>query len=215
MNNFGSHIKIDRWHRSSIKICSYERTIITKDTEIRIWFDSSGSMDSTLDPLQEMRDNHLKDTLLPFYNNDEELYNEKVTVNSWSNERTFERLSVEPDVIEDGIIHLVFQDEANSIYHDSHFNSSEITTYYENDISNLRNKLENTFVNNGYKAVVFQVKGFPNFNDFLKAVENGEGEYASPYGTSDIDEDIVAFRYNINDGDDPQYYADLIESEVL
>ena len=53
-------------------------------TKINIWFDNSGSMDTTLDDLVRMQSTNLKTTLLPFYNNDEEKYNSLVTVRNFT-----------------------------------------------------------------------------------------------------------------------------------
>lgn len=218
MTQFGSHIKIGRYHRSNIKVCNFSTTIITPDTEIKIWFDSSGSMDTTLDDLQDMRDNYLKETLLPFYNNDETLYNEKVTVNSWGDERTFDRMAVEPTNLDDGIIHLVFQDEAQSSYHDADFIDTERTATYESDITTLRDKIANTFPKGKYQAFVYQVQGgsvADSYHDFLKSVDNGGGAYDPPYGLSDISENVIGFRYDIIADNGGQYYADLVEQDVL
>lgn len=215
MTQFGSHIKIERYRRTKLKFCSVITTIIDEDTEIKIWFDGSGSMPDTNNDLVEMRDTVLKDTLLPFYNNDETLYNEKVTTNQFSNEATFDRLAVEPTVLDDGIINIIFQDEAHTIYHSSttSFDDSTRTSSYDSDITTLRDKLQNTFPTNQYQGIVFQIEGNVGFKEFLQAVENGTNAYDVPYGLSDRDE--VTFRYDIARAAGAQHYADLIEAEVL
>jgi hypothetical protein len=53
---------------------------IDKSTEINIWFDDSGSMGTTLSPLQTMQSSILQACLIQLYNNDIALYNEKVKV---------------------------------------------------------------------------------------------------------------------------------------
>lgn len=215
MTQFGSHIKIDQYLKSNIKVCNFRTTIITQDTEIKIWFDSSGSMPGTNNDLIEMRDTVLKETLLPFYNDDEALYDEKVTTNNFSNEDTFNRLATEPTKIEDGIINIIFQDEAQNIYHSStnSFDDTTRTSSYDNDITTLRDKLDNIFVSNGYQGLIFQIEGNSGFRSFLQAVENGTNAYGVPYGLSDKDD--ITFNYNVARGAGPQHYADLIEAEVL
>lgn len=64
---------------SSMLPCGSEIKI-DSTTEINIWFDNSGSMNSTLTPLQTMQSTILKDCLLPIYNNDSALYDSKVRV---------------------------------------------------------------------------------------------------------------------------------------
>lgn len=66
--------------------------VISSKTEINIFFDSSGSMNESLQPLKSMRDNYLKDCLLPYYNNDPVLYDERVKVGIVQ-ERTIENIA--------------------------------------------------------------------------------------------------------------------------
>ena len=47
---------------------------------IMIHVDGSGSLLSTRVKLDEMKETLLKDALLPYYNNDEDLYNKRVTI---------------------------------------------------------------------------------------------------------------------------------------
>lgn len=110
---------------------------IDKNTEINIWFDDSGSMDSTLGPLNTMRTTILKNCLLPIYDNDSALYDKKVrvirmgdpdreaTVNingtfsnnyeafiaCMSKKRNYDRVA---DTNVKLVLNLVFQDEAES-----------------------------------------------------------------------------------------------------
>lgn len=215
MKTFGSKVQIRQSNYSKLQICGYSNSvIITEDTEVRIWFDSSGSMDDTLSPLNTMRDTLLKDALLPFYNNNESLYDEKVTVTSWDSERTWTRLSIEPSDLENGIIHLVFQDEAQPSYHSStsSFDGSR-TSLHESNISTLRDKIENTFPPGKFEAFVFQVQGSAAFKAYLEAVENSTGNYAGQWGLAD--KNSVRFIYDINDGDSATYYTNLVKQQIL
>jgi hypothetical protein len=183
--------------------------IIDQDTEIYIYFDSSGSMNSTLAPLQTMRNTLLKDALLPLYGGDETEYNAKVRVINNGTERTLDMLNIEGDTPTGNVIALVFQDEAVSGYHST--GSWDITSprtgLYDSDLSTLRGRLA-SFPTNYYRGVIFQVVGTSTFEDLIHAVEDGTGNYSGTNGLSDKSE--FAYVYEVNDGDSAQYYADVI-----
>lgn len=186
--------------------------VINVDTKIRLYFDSSGSMNNTEDPLNIMRDTILKDRLLPLYNNDSALYDASVTVeNIWDNgiERTIDALNILGETPEGNVIVLLFQDEAHSIYHPTttSFDDSASTSQYDSDIVTFRNRLT-AFPTNYYNAVVFQVDGFQGFKEFVLAVENGTGVYSGGGGLSDKTE--INFKYDITDGGTPNYYLNQI-----
>jgi len=197
----------------------YIELVINEDTFIYLYFDSSGSMDDTLAPLQIMRDTLLKDALLPFYNDDEALYNSRVVIVEQSDERTLDMLNVNgvlpPEA--NNIISLVFQDEASTVYTPSQVSFNPAASrqpQYDTDLSVFRNRLNN-FAIDFYFGVVFQV--VPNsgnaFENFLLAVENGVSNYAGVNGLSDKSE--VIYNYNVNDGDTPEYYLDLVTQALI
>ncbi|CAM4022512.1 hypothetical protein [Gillisia limnaea] len=188
--------------------------VIDRDTEIYIYFDSSGSMNSTLSPLQDMRSNLLKAALLPLYDNDEVLYDEKVQVVSNGSERTFQFLNIEGDTPTGNVISLVFQDEAQSVYHagfSSWDETSNRTGAFDADITAFRSRLA-SFAVNSYSGVVFQVENENqaglNFKKFIEYIQNGSGNYAGAFGLSDRTE--IGYEYDVLDGSTPQYYLDLI-----
>ena len=189
--------------------------VISADTNIYIYFDSSGSMNSTLSPLNTMRDRLLKDALISLYNNDDDLYDQKVRVISESSERTFDFLNVQGETPAGDVIVLAFQDEAVSIYHPSHpawdENSARSSTF-EADIATLRTRLA-SFPNNYYHAVIFQVQTstaaqYANFGKLITYVENGTGNYSGNYGLADRDE--IGYVYGVTPGAAPAYYQNLI-----
>lgn len=191
-----------------------EPPVIDRDTEIYIYFDASGSMNSTLAPLQDMRSNLLKAALLPLYDNDEDLYDDKVRVLSRSSERTFQFLDIEGDNPTGNAISLVFQDEAHTIYHGSYSGWDENTnrtSAFDSDITTFRSRLE-TFPTNTYNSVIFQVENDgqvgANFKSLIQYVENGTGNYAGDFGLSDRTE--IGYEYDVLDGSTPDYYRDLI-----
>ncbi|WP_037319449.1 hypothetical protein [Salegentibacter sp. Hel_I_6] len=200
-------------------IWDYSSLSININTHIYIYFDSSGSMNTTLAPLQEMRDTILKDALLPLYENDEAAYNEKVTVISNSSERTFQYLNFTNNQPPEGnVISLVFQDEAHNQgnYHGLGGQwtiNDPRTNNYNTDLSQFRSRL-NSFPSNYYRGVLFQVATpdaggqHTNFKPLMQAVENGDGQYSGVNGLSDRNE--VAFNYDVTPGAGTAYYKDLI-----
>jgi len=192
---------------------------ITPDTVINIYFDASGSMDSTLAPLQTMRDSLLQDELLKYYNYDTTLYNQKVTViDTYNNERTFDILNT-GDPTANPVRNIVFQDEANPVYTNCNppFEGTR-RSQYESDITALRNNLD-AWPANQYRGYIFHVAAGldlngcdspPVFKEFLQEVENGTGNFAGQWGLSDRIE--FSFNYDLNDGDTPQYYLDKLTS---
>jgi len=193
-------------------IWDYTSVSINEDTFIYIYFDSSGSMDSTLAPLIEMRDTILKDALLPFYNNDESLYNSRVSVISYSQERTLDMLNIQNNTPVGNVVSLVFQDEAQPTYHGITFtDTTPLTSTYNSDISVFRNRLD-SFEADYYRGVVFQVENETSqgtsFKNFIQAVRDGDGLYAGNSGLSDRTE--INYKFDVLDGGTPAYYLNQI-----
>lgn len=189
---------------------------IKPDTRIRIFFDASGSMGTTLPPLNAMRDGNLKTALLPMYNNDSALYDQMVTVESNYGERTFDMMdNLHQPFPEGKVIFMVFQDESSPSYH-TNVVPDPPTSYYLSDINTLRTRL-GTFAPSYYRGIIFQVNGDNQNNQntfplFLQAVQNGIGGYAGVNGLSDKPE--IGFVYGVSPGityaSDPTYYLNLI-----
>src|SRR5690606_7652342 len=191
-----------------------EEVEITPDTKVVIFFDSSGSMNSTLSPLVTMRNTLLKDRLLPFYNNDEELYNQMVGVHSNSSERTLFMLDNTGNPFTEPILIMIFQDEANASYHSptTHVPRTEL---YDYDLANLRARV-GALPNNYYRGMVFQVTRNVNegavFREFIRHVHHGIGEYWGDKSLSDMPQ--FGFTYDVENGNSPQYYMDLIITKM-
>jgi hypothetical protein len=190
-------------------IWNYKSLSINRNTHIYIYFDSSGSMDDTLAPLQTMKDTLLKDALLPLYDNDDNLYSSRVTIISQSNERTLDMLNINGNTPQGNVISLVFQDESSpygtggNTFSDTDPRMAD----YDTDLAIFRNRLE-SFTPAYYRGVVFQVTGNNAFPLFLDAVRNGTGNYSGTNGLSDRNE--LNYKLNITDGGTPQYYLNLI-----
>jgi hypothetical protein len=191
---------------------------IENDTNVFIYFDNSGSMDATLAPLQTMRDTLLKDALLPYYDNNEATYNSRVQVYQNGGERTLQMLDILGQTPTTGkVIALVFQDEAEPIYHAAQnwsINDARESAF-DTDLSVLRGRL-NSYPANHYRGVLFHVKSFDfealrqvdYYKALFKAVKYGSGQYSGVNGLSDRNE--FNYKFDVKNGDTPEYYRDLV-----
>lgn len=183
---------------------------ITNQTEIIIFFDSSGSMNLTLTPLLEMRNTLLKNALLPFYNGDSVLYDSKVRVISEGSERTFHMLNNRGTAITAPTLLMIFQDEANSVYHTSSAISPR-TAQFNTDIAALRSTLSSLSPNQ-YRGIVFQVTRLAGegtqFKSLMQNVQAGSVNY--PAGFNLVDKPEIGYAYDVVNGQNSQYYMDLI-----
>ena len=187
--------------------------VIDENTEINIFFDSSGSMNTTLSPLQTMRNTILKDCLLPFYNNDSTKYDENVTIIQSGTERTFNWLQTTGSTSgTTKVINLVFTDENSPYDNGSLIWQTNRTSQYDTDMSALRNVLSTTPNSDYYRGVIFRVNTGPNsydfFRQFLVAVMNGTYLYNGINGLSDKTE--IGLEQTVIAGSTPTYYANTI-----
>ncbi len=200
---------------------------LSSTTEINIWFDNSGSMNSTLPPLQTMRSTLLQTCLLPIYNNDPVLYNERVKVlnmfngSAWDyNERFVRCLATERnfnrtvDTTVNQVINLTFADESDVYgYPDNTpFNSSSRTSGYDTDIAYLRNIMSTVAYT--IKGTAFRVNtgpgSYPGFRGLTQATFVNNGAYSVPNNVSDY----YSTNFNCNldtiAASNPTYYRDQI-----
>lgn len=192
--------------------------LINTETEINIFFDSSGSMNTTLSPLVNMRDNILQNCLLPFYNNDVSLYNQRVTITNKSDERAIQWIATPPSNPSYNVVNLAFADESNNRYEAERITVSGWTdgsVSGDADIAQLRDELDNATTPTSHRGIIFQVDTlsggqdiYPQYQNFINAVFNGLGYYAGTSGLSDKNE--VSGVQDVIAGSTPQYYADLI-----
>ena len=211
---------------------------LTSTTEINIWFDNSGSMDSILPKLLTMVVSCLKEMLLPIYG-DEATYNQRVKVRTFSgyagvptpyrayiisgsvgDERTFAALNItgSSDTITN-VINLVFQDEASvQGYYTEPFNvNTNRTSNYTTDITNLRNTLSNITNTDYYKGVVYQISGSSDYLDFLEAVSSSTPpSYSVQYGLSDIiDSGSIKFEYDVMRNGTSNDYLSIVRDTLI
>ena len=203
--------------------------VIENDTNIRIYFDASGSMNSTLSPLQSMRDTLLKDKLISYYNNDINLYNSKVKIlevalnspHSAAYENPFAMLNYENETISGKVISLVFQDEADIFAVPPFSINSPSNVNHNRELPILRNRLNN-FADNYYNGVLFQIATIAGtqgeqdeidaFRTYMDAINSGKGVYSGTNGLSDKSE--VRIKLDVTPASTAQYYTDLIVEEL-
>ena len=196
--------------------------VVNTETEINIFFDSSGSMNTTLSPLNTMRTTLLQNCLLPFYNNDVNLYNQRVTITSISSGALYERaigwIATQPSDPSRNVVNLAFADESNGAYEAESPGVSGWTngsSAGNSDIALLRTNLANATTSTSHRGIIFQVDtlsggndAYPQYQAFMDALFSGTGYYAGTAGLSDKTE--VSCIQDTVAGSTPQYYVDLI-----
>jgi hypothetical protein len=207
-------------HHGHGKHADYDH--LPKDGALHIMMhvDGSGSILDTRKQLDIMKDTLLKDALLPYYNNDEDLYNRRVTIVDGNGERTLQFFTEAAK--KDNVLALVFQDEAQPAYHLPTFNKKP-QDHYSKDIGKLKASLNG--YGGVYRGVMFQVdrgRTFAkSFKEFVESAWRGEGYLESNnlkkyYRDNNIhhikNRDGIVFsdEYHAKDSGDPQYYLDLI-----
>jgi hypothetical protein len=187
---------------------------------IMMHVDASGSILNTRKQLDLMKDTLLKDALLPYYKNDEQLYNRRVTIVDGNGERTLQFFNTATQ--KDNVLALVFQDEASPAYHLPTFNKAPQHNYSD-DLSRLRSNLNN---HQGlYRGIMFQVdrgRTFAkSFKEFVECAWKGSGylekENLKKYYWEENkhhikNKDGIVFSdvYHAKDEGVPQYYLNLI-----
>lgn len=199
---------------------NYEHLPENGALHIMIHVDGSGSLLSTRRKLDEMKQTLLKTALLPYYNNDENLYDKRVTIVDSSGERTLQFFAQAAG--KDNVLAIAFQDEAAPDYHLPNFNKVPQSSY-SYDIGKLKASL------NGYKGlyrgIMFQVdrgRTFSkSFKELVECAWNGEGylskENLKRYHRDDNQHLINTKRgvvfsdeYHAKSESDPEYYLKLI-----
>lgn len=190
---------------------------IDTQTEINIFFDSSGSMNTSLTPLRTMKNDVLKNALLPFYDDDGDAYDNNVSFTEEGNERVWsqmETMGSNSNVTQ--VINLVFSDE-NSPYGATSTYPTNPTTQHTTDITSLRNTISTAETANGssyFRSVLFQVNTGPGsyggYKDYVNAVINGTGNYSGTAGLSDRANVEVRVETDVIAGANATYYANQV-----
>ena len=190
--------------------------IVSSKTKINIFFDNSGSMDSTLSPLQTMATENLKDSLLPFYDNNESAYDDNVNVlnfNAVPALSTFNMSPVENSIVLGGVnmreissdfnvINMMFQDETNS-HPLSRFTGTSTEGLKKSSVHFLTGGLE---VNNKHRSIFFHVDSdFGGESDYRTLLIDLSGALQDT-----TFKDQTTFTLDVVDGDTPENYATVI-----
>lgn len=190
--------------------------VIDSTTEINIFFDSSGSMDTTLAPLETMRDTVLRTALEPFYNNDSAAYDAAVTITSIPTERVFDQLATMGSSNATRVINLVFADE-NSPYGATTSYPTNPNSTLSSDIAALRaavSSANSEYTPSYYRSVLFQVNTGPDyftgFKQMTQSVYNGAGNYSGTAGVSDFNETQMFLINDVVAGSTATFYANQI-----
>lgn len=200
----------------------YNYDHLPKDGALHIMMhvDGSGSILNTRKQLDIMKNTLLKTALLPYYNNDEDLFNRRVTIVDGNGERTLQFFTEAAK--KDNVLAVVFQDEAQPAYHLPTFNKKPLDEYSK-DLGKLKASLNG--YGGVYRGVMFQVdrgKTFAkSFKEFVESAWRGQGylessnlkKYYRDNNTQHIknmDGIVFSDEYHADDAGDPQYYLDLI-----
>lgn len=230
---------VDTDSKWNIVIDGIQANVIDDNTEINLWFDNSGSMPEAFPGLVTMVESCLKQLLLPIYNGDETLYNQRVRIFTFTSttvsvngksisftgkplgtERTFYILNTTGSSESiSRVVNIVYQDEAQSIYHNVPFNSNTVTVTGSLDIVNLRTTLDSISDTNYYKGVIYQMEDTtPDldqiaFESFLNAVSTSSGSYTGsnslePY----FDSGQLSIENGISTTGTADYYLNLLSN---
>lgn len=202
---------------------------ITDTTEINILISPTGTISNTTrNTLNRLRDFYIKKTILPFYNNNETTYNNRVKVIDYpggntSDAERFLRVLLQNlgSSTATNIINICIQDKASPVYYSgtTAFNpSTPRTVLYNSDINNLRNAL--SVLNKPlYSEIIILNTGTDfqrdNFGEFVFTIQNGIEQYSSNFGLADYS-NINSGQFNIT-YDEPvgvsaTYYANTIKT---
>lgn len=199
--------------------------VIDNDTYINIYFDTSGSMNSTLAPLQLARDTLLHDALVPFYNNNSSTYYNRVSFIEIPNERPFDWFAMnygQPQY--NGfynsnmkVVHLAFTDE-NSPYGQFAAVNPQMST----DASTMKSRIDNLpSTPDNYVAALFSVinSGIESYQVNVKKLFENESPYTNT-GVGNIvaellNENKLALMHRVPQARSAQYYTDLIVSTLI
>lgn len=193
--------------------------VLDSTTGITIFFDSSGSMAGVLPALETMKNSVLKPCLLPFYNNDSNLYDERVQILSYNNERAIEWLGAFPIGGATKTINMTFCNEVEPVYtNTSNTNSSvspwvflpnsPVTLYYTQDINFTNSNLSANVRAIAYRVIISNASANSVTKGFYNAVFSGTGNYSGASGLS-----TNGYAYLIDDVSDTgtaQYYTNKV-----
>jgi|LakMenE01Jun11ns_1017448.scaffolds.fasta_scaffold9946093_2 hypothetical protein len=204
------------------------------DDQINIWFDNSGSIETTEAPLLDLYANELKACLLPFYNNDPLIYADRVKlfnmfdingvwdyserfVKCLGTDRNFQRGVGTPGKV----INLTFSDESSVYgYGDTRpFDPSGRTVQYDNDMVDCRANIAQSILD-GYRiyGTAFRVTSDQDvshgFRGLTRATLINVGVYTPPFNLNDYYTSNFNCNLDTLAAETPRYYRDQIVASL-
>lgn len=179
-------------------------------TEINIFFDSSGSMNTSLAPLRQARDTLLANLLVPFYDNDIAQYNQRVSFIERSDESSFQwaqTVGSSNDITK--VINLLFTDE-NSPYGQMISPQGQLFT----DLTNLRTVVDGVPSDTYYRMVFFAVEGTPDFQTNVQKVFSGTTPFESLNLADYVADEKMNLVHSVANGNTAEYYAGQIIDSI-
>lgn len=195
---------------NTTQISTSPPAVLDSGTALNIFFDSSGSMDQVLPRLQTMANTILKPCLLPFYNNDSNLYDQRVKVTSREDERFVRWLGDSIPAGATKVVNMTFANEANPLYTPgpNWTITNQATQDYISDV-NFANAQLNTNVRSITYRVTFagDIRG-TWYQQLMNAVYAGTGSYGGSAGLSN--NPYSTLIDNVDENGTAQYFANKV-----
>lgn len=195
---------------NTIQISTSPPAVLDSGTALNIFFDSSGSMNQVLPQLQTMANTILKPCLLPFYDNNSALYDQRVKVTSREDERFVRWLGDSIPAGATKVVNMTFANEANPLYT---FGAgwtinSEKSQAYMSDVT-----FANAQLNSNVRSITYRVTFNGDirgtwYQQLMSAVYTGAGVYGGIWGLSN--NPYSRLIDNVNENEDAQYFANKV-----
>lgn len=211
MPNFGAS-RLGYWYRRS-------EAAISNKSEINVFYDTSGSMDSSIPGIQDMVNTGLKNKLIQYYGSTS-AYQNRATFAGYGHERTFLQLTTPRRKIDsDLVINIVFQDESTPYDADGGYTFGgfwNLGPSYAGPYISDRNDLVNLMTISPVPvySIIFQVNGYPDFKNFLYYVQNGFGTYNTINLKQQYLTKKINFIYDIVGGQNGSYYTNVLANAL-
>jgi hypothetical protein len=191
---------------SQVPIIS-QTPVLDSTTGLNLLFDSSGSMAQVYPVLITMASTILKPCLLPYYNNDSTLYDQRVQVIPIGDERTIQWLSRSIPYGATKVVNMTFANEVEQIYQfgPGWTVTSPLTIAYIEDIN-----YTNARLNADMRSISYRVTDTVAtlYKEFLNAVYTGQGNYSGVMGLSTNPYSTLIDDVDENEG--PVYFANKV-----
>jgi hypothetical protein len=176
-------------------------------TALNLFFDGSGSMNQVLPALQTMASTILKPCLLPFYNNNSALYDQRVQVITLTDERTVQWLGRSVPSGATKVVNMTFANEAEPVYTQNWSVTNPPTAQYISDIN-----FTNSQLNANLRSMTYRVTNPSTigtwYKELMDAVYAGTGSYGGSMGLST--NSYSTLLDNVDESGNAQYFANKV-----